>query len=160
MGQEETGPRRPEADHGGEAWTRAERAHDEIRAFFDREFSAAGEPGQTSALLDEIRNLLVPHFADEEGPEGLYAALRAISPAVESDLKFLRQEHRQILGALEYLERQVHEADELEPSEARERLVERIKETMARLVQMIRRHERVENGLVAEIYNLDEGGSG
>jgi len=47
--------------------------------------------------------MLSKHFADEEGPNGLHDGLRVIRPALDSELKSVRGEHRRVLKAVKTL---------------------------------------------------------
>ena len=89
---------------------RIERAHRQIVNSVLTELAAAQEPSRIRELLDPLPEMLSKHFADEEGPEGLYDGLRAIRPSLDSELKSLRGEHRRVLKAVEALQRQAQRA--------------------------------------------------
>ncbi len=139
---------------------RIERAHRQIVNSYLTELAAAQEPSRIRELLDPLPEMLSKHFADEEGPEGLYDGLRAIRPSLDSELKSLRGEHRRVLEAVEALRRQLRELDQLERAEDQEERLGRIREDMSAFMEMVRSHERTETRLVADTYYLEEGGSG
>ncbi len=139
---------------------RIERAHRQIVNSVLTELAAAQEPSRIRELLDPLPEMLSKHFADEEGPDGLYDGLRAIRPSLDSELKSLRGEHRRVLEAVEALRRQLRELDQLERAEDQEERLGRIREDMSAFMEMVRRHERTETRLVADTYYLEEGGSG
>ncbi len=80
---------------------RIERAHRQIVNSILKQLAAAEEPSRIRELLDPLPELLSKHFADEEGPDGLYDGLRAIRPSLDSELKSLRGDHRRVLEAVE-----------------------------------------------------------
>jgi Skp family chaperone for outer membrane proteins len=104
--------------------------------------------------------MLSKHFADEEGPDGLYDGLRAIRPSLDSEIKSLRGEHRKVLEAVEALRQQLQELDQQERTEDRQERLDRIREEMSAFMELVRSHERTETRLVADTYYLEEGGSG
>ena len=55
---------------------RIERAHRQIVNFYLKELAAAQEPSRIRELLDPLPEMLSKHFADEEGPDGLYDGLQ------------------------------------------------------------------------------------
>jgi len=139
---------------------RIERDHRQIVNFYLQELAAAQEPSRIRELLDPLPELLSKHFADEEGPDGLYDGLRAIRPSLDSELKSLRGEHRRVLEAVEALRQQLREIDQLERTEDRQERLGRIREEMSAFMALVRSHERTETRLVADTYYLEEGGSG
>ena len=139
---------------------RIERAHRQIVNSVLAELAAAQEPSRIRELLDPLPEMLSKHFADEEGPDGLYDGLRAIRPSLDSELKSLRGEHRRVLEAVEALRRQLREIDQLERAEDQKERLGRIKDEMSAFMELVRCHERTETRLVADTYYLEEGGSG
>jgi hypothetical protein len=160
MGPEGTKSQDQPTDSDEPLLARIERAHREIVNSYLTELAAAQEPSRIRELLDPLPEMLSKHFADEEGPDGLYDGLRAIRPALDSELKSLRGEHRRVLEAVETLRRQLREMDQLERAEDQEERLGRIREDMSAFMEMVRRHERTETRLVADTYYLEEGGSG
>jgi hypothetical protein len=139
---------------------RIERDHRHIVNFYLSELAAAREPSRIRELLDPLPEMLSKHFADEEGPEGLYDGLRAIRPSLDPELKSLRGEHRSVLKAAEELRREIREIDQLGRAENQAQRLARTREELSAFMEMVRRHERAETRLVADIYYREEGGSG
>jgi hypothetical protein len=130
---------------------RVETAHKQIvRRLGDLE-SAGGTEGVVESV-EQLLRILPKHFAsDEEGPDGLFEELRAVCPSLDGQLKALRQEHREILEALEALRTRAREVGDD---------FRRIEWQRAACVGRIRAHERRENHLVMDTFFSDEGGSG
>jgi hypothetical protein len=110
MGPEGTDSQDQSTDSDESILERVERDHRQIVNFYLKELATAQEPSRIRELLDPLPELLSKHFADEEGPEGLYEGLRAIRPALDSELKSLRGEHLRVLEAVEALRRQAQRA--------------------------------------------------
>ena len=160
MGPEGTNSQDQPTDSDEPLLARIERAHREIVNTYLTELAAAQEPSRIRELLDPLPEMLSKHFADEEGPDGLYDGLRAIRPSLDPELRSLRGEHRRVLEAVEALRRQLREIDPLERAENQEERLGRIREDLSAFMEMVRRHERTETRLVADTYYLEEGGSG
>ena len=116
-----------------------------------RDLDAADEPGQICKLLDGLAGLLPGHFADEEGPTGLFEELRAARVANHSRLEAFGREHPEILQAIEELRRSAREL---------ERALDRLRQDKLALVRKVQSHEQAETGLFIDTYLVDEGGRG
>ena len=160
MGPEGTVSQDQSTDSNESTLERIEREHREIVNFYLKELAAAQEPSRLLELLEPLPEMLAKHFADEEGPDGLYDGLRAIRPALDSELKSLRGEHRGVLKAVKALRQQVREIDQVAQAEEQERLLAGMRDEMSAFMEMVRNHERTETRLVADTYYLEEGGSG
>ena len=160
MGPEGTDSQDQSTDSDKSILERVERDHRQIVHFYLKELAAAQELNRIRELLDPLPELLSKHFADEEGPEGLYDGLRAIRPALDSELKSLRGEHRRVLKAVKALRQQVREIDQAERAEEQRELLAAIREEMSTFMEMVPSRERTETRLVADTYYLEEGGSG
>jgi hemerythrin-like domain-containing protein len=114
---------------------------------------------QIGAAVSDLPGLLKGHFQDEEKQGGLFEELESLRPGVRSQLKQLRLEHRKITHALEGLERRLREA-KTNPDGELQRLRDEIRVGKATFLQLLHQHERVESGLVAEVYYTEDGGSG
>ena len=101
MGPEGTNSQDQPRDSDEPILARIERAHRQIVNSVLKELAAAEEPSRIRELLDPLPELLSKHFADQEGPDGLYDGLRAIRPSLDSELKSLRGDHRRVLEAVE-----------------------------------------------------------
>lgn len=111
-------------------------------------------------VVDDLPELLKEHFHDEEKPGGLFDELESLRPAFDSQLKFLRQEHREIMQAIEDLQRQFREADEVTQAGELEQRHDHIRVSATAFLQLIRHHERIESRLVGNTYYTEDGGSG
>jgi hemerythrin len=160
MGPEGRNSQDQSTDSNESTLERVEREHREIVHFYLKELAAAQEPSRLRELLEPLPEMLSKHFADEEGPDGLYDGLRAIRPTLDSELKSLRGEHREVLKAVKALRQQVWEIDQLERAEEQQERLDQIREEMSAFMEMVRRHEQTETRLVADTYYLEEGGSG
>lgn len=160
MGPEGTNSQDQPTDSDEPILARIERDHRRIVNFYLRELAAAQEPSRIRELLDPLPEMLSKHFADEEGPDGLFDGMRAIRPSLDPELKSLRGEHRIVLQAVETLRQQLRDLDQLEPAEDRREGLGRIREEMSAFMALVRSHERTETRLVADTYYLEEGGSG
>jgi hemerythrin len=160
MGPEEPNSQDQPTDSDEPILVRIERAHRQIVHSYLKELAAAQEPSRIRELLDPLPEMLSKHFADEEGPEGLYDGLRAIRPSLDSELDSLRSEHRTVLEAVEALRRQLREIDQLERAEDQQERLGRVREELYAFMELVRGHERTETRLVADTYYLEEGGSG
>jgi hypothetical protein len=160
MGNERIRSQKAAQEPDEQLWLRVERAHRQIRHIVALESAEGGSLSRTRALLETFPDLLREHFADEERPNGLFDSLRAVRPDVDFKLKFLEQEHREILQAVEELRRLVEEMEQLEEPEARELHLAQIQERTAVLMRRVRHHELAESRLVVDIDYMEEGGSG
>ena len=160
MGPEGTDSRDQPGGPDDPILARIERDHRHIVNFYLSELAAAQEPSRIRELLDPLPEMLSKHFADEEGPEGLYDGLRAIRPSLDSELKSLRGEHRSVLKAAEELRQEMREIEQLGRAENQAERLARTREDLFGFMEMVRRHERAETRLVADTYYLEEGGSG
>jgi hemerythrin len=144
----------------GTASCRIEHSQRRILSFFLKELASAEDLERIRTLVDALPELLSEHFSDEEGPEGLFDCLQVIRPAIDSQLKFLRQEHRTMLKTVEELRQQVRGTDQAMAAGQEEQRLIRIRESTTAFLRMVRCHERVETRLVADTYYAEDGGSG
>jgi hypothetical protein len=147
MGSESGGPL---GSAGEAAVLRTQRVHRSILSLL-QDLGRADDLSTILGLLGDLCGVLPDHFADEEGADGLFEALRLARPEVHPRRKFLQEEHRKMIQALEALREQAAGGHwELA----------RVKRELAALLRQVRRHERAESVLIADVYYLDEGGSG
>jgi hypothetical protein len=145
------GTRRRLDDPSERRLTRLETSHGTILRCLGQ-LEAAGAADGIIASLDELLRILPEHFAvDEEGPDGVFDEMRAIRPGLESRLKSLEQDHRDIVEALEALRAVARDSGDD---------FARISRQRAACIERIRAHERRESHLVMDAYFRDEGGSG
>jgi hypothetical protein len=155
MGSEETHTKHPVTP----IVTHVQDSHARIRQDVDA-LAHVTEIDQIRAIVDDLPELLKQHFRDEEKPGGLFDELESLRPIIDSQLKFLREEHQEILEALEGLQRQFREADEVIQVGELEQRHDHIRMSAGTFLQLIRHHERIESRLVAETYYTEDGGSG
>jgi len=139
---------------------RIEETHRRIVNFYLKELAAAQDLGRIRELVEPLPEMLSNHFADEEGPDGLFDSLRARRPTLDSGLKSLQREHRKVLKAVEELRQKVQEADLLEREDDRRERLTDIRKQASAFMRIVRRHERTETRLVSDTYYTEEGGSG
>ncbi len=139
--------------------TRVEDSHARIRRGLEA-LEEAQDVDEIRAIVCDLQGLLEEHFEDEEKPGGLFDELGSLRPTIDSQLKFLRQEHREILQTLEGLRKRLREADEATQVGELEQRHEHIRVSAACFMQLIRHHERIEARLVTDTYYTEDGGSG
>ena len=139
--------------------SRVEGTHARIRGDLEA-LQHAADVQVIRAVVEDLPGLLREHFDDEEKPDGLFDELRGLRPVVESQIKFLQQEHREIMQALEDLQRQFQEADQVTTDGELEHRHDHIRVSADAFLNLVRHHERIESGLVAETFYTDDGGSG
>jgi len=155
MDQEKAEPRHPITP----LVSRIVDTHSRIRSDLDV-LDKSEEMSEIRAVVDDLPGLLKEHFQDEEKPGGLFDELQSLRPVFDAQLKFLREEHREILQALEGLHRQLGAADDEVQAGVREQRHDHIVTSAAAFVELIRHHERIESRLVAATYYSEDGGSG
>jgi len=139
--------------------SRVEESHQRIRNDLEA-LDKCDDVAEIRAIVDELPDLLKEHFRDEEKPGGLFDELEALSPVFDSQLKFLRQEHREIMQALEGLRQQFREADEVSQDAELEPRYDHIRVSTTAFLELIHHHERIESRLVADTFYSENGGSG
>jgi hypothetical protein len=136
-----------------------ENTHAQIRHDMET-LERAEDVEEIRAIVFVLPELLKGHFDDEERPGGLFDELESLQPVIDSQLRFLRQEHREILQTLENLQQWFREADEVTQVAELEQRHDHIRVSTASFMRLIRHHERIETRLVAEAYYTEDGGSG
>jgi hemerythrin len=136
-----------------------ENSHARIRSNLEA-LEEAQDVDEIRAIVCDLPELLKEHFEDEERPGGLFDELGSLRPTIDSQLKFLRQEHREILQTLEGLQERIREADEATQVGELEQRHDHIRMSAACFMQLIRHHERIETRLVTDTYYTEDGGSG
>jgi LmbE family N-acetylglucosaminyl deacetylase len=111
--------------------------HRKVHELARRLGRAEGIP-EIAAAVEELNQLLGPHFADEERAHGLYDSLAERRPEYGAALAALREEHEQILSSAQSLRRQV--ADQ-------EASPHGLAEEAGRLSALLFDHERRESAL-------------
>lgn len=101
--------------------------------------------------LAELRELLVAHFASEEGPQGMHDIVAEGAAHRLPNVQHLFEEHRAILVGLERLRD--------ETVACFEGPVRRVLAGVAELAGTLRRHEADEEELFSEAFYSDLGGN-
>lgn len=138
---------------------RIEDTHQRIRSDLEV-LEKRDDLGQIGDAVNDLPRLLKEHFRDEEKLGGLYDEIASLRPRLGSQLEILRQEHREIIGALQGLLGQLRRVDEMTRSGELPRLHDDIRVSKAVFLKLIHQHERVESRLVADTYYMEDGGSG
>ncbi len=105
---------------------------------------------ELQARLQAFRSLLVPHFAEEEAPDGFFDLVRAETSRHLAKVRELENEHDALL----------HEIDTL-AERARACLAGPVAEILrqsAELAQRVREHEARESALLVDALYVDVGG--
>lgn len=136
-----------------------ENSHARIRSSLDA-LDETQDVDEIRAIVCDLPELLKEHFEDEERPGGLFDELGSLRPTIDSQLEFLKQEHREILRTLEGLQEQIRGADEATQVGELEQRHDHIRMSAACFMQLIRHHERIEARLVTDTYYTENGGSG
>jgi len=139
--------------------TLVEGSHARIRRGLEA-LEEARDVDEIRAIVCDLPALLEEHFEAEERPGGLFEELGSLRPTIDSQLRFLRQEHREILRALDGLRQRLREADATTHVGELEQRHEHIRVSAACFMQLIRHHERIETQLVSDTYYTEDGGSG
>lgn len=145
----------PSAGKGaGSAGTRAARQRiDEEHRRLGELLAALESTTDLAALaprLAGLRELLVAHFASEEGPEGMHDIVAEGAAHRLPNVQHLFEEHRAILLRLDHLRD--------ETSACFEGPVRRVLAGVAELAGTLRRHEADEEDLFSEAFYSDLGG--
>ena len=102
----------------------------------------------TDALLAELRELLVLHFAREEGEDGLVTIVTADAPRHIHTLQELMAEHGDILKVIDSLRERIKKC--LAESAG-------ICEDSGSLIEMLQSHEARENEIISDALYTDLG---
>lgn len=100
--------------------------------------------------LDELRGLLVSHFAREEAPDGLHRVVDRAAPRMAASVQALFDEHRELLERLDGLAERARACLEGPMAEVRR--------SAADLCRQLHDHEAVESDLLAGALYDDIGG--
>ena len=123
------------------------REHESLRGLLGR-IEAASQLADVVPLVAELRAELEEHFATEERPEGLHAAIQDRDPRYERALHVILDEHQEFLATADDVltrARQCLEAKEI------------ILRDVLRLANRLRDHEARETELLADSYYTDLG---
>jgi hypothetical protein len=104
-------------------------------------------PNALRARLDATRAHLVEHFRFEE-QSGYMDAVRKREPRLERAVEQLAEQHRELLGSLDALIREIGTAPSIDAS---------VGAKITAWVKNVQQHEARENHLVQEAFSLDIG---
>lgn len=126
----------------------AQEAHRKIRQATGR-LGSASDLRELLQRLHELRLLIVPHFTDEERPDGFFDLIRARSARHLGAVKQLENEHQALLGAIDGLAEQAR-ACLAGP-------VAHILKEAAELARRMHEHEAREDALLGDALYIDIG---
>ncbi len=119
-----------------------EKEHRRVMKLMDR-LRAEASVSNLLPLLDQLRTLLIVHFAREQLPDGFYEALGELVESRRDELQMLIDEHATILSNLNEMLEQAKESDAGNQSELLARL--------STLLQQLDGHEQKEHQFAVDI---------
>jgi hypothetical protein len=131
----------------GDALLRAHRAlMTDLRQLRETAFGAGDDrPAEVASHLDGLRGVLREHFQLEE-EDGYMGAVLTLHPHLDRMVEHLHGQHRELLGGLGSL---------LAEARAAPALTAQLRAKVEAWVGQVRRHERSENLLIQDAFNLD-----
>jgi hemerythrin len=119
-----------------------EKEHRRVMKLMDR-LRAEASVSNLLPLLDQLRTLLIVHFAREQLPDGFYEALGELAESRRDELQMLIDEHATILSNLNEMLEQAKESDAGNQSE----LLDRV----STLLQQLDGHEQKEHQFAVDV---------
>jgi hemerythrin len=119
-----------------------EKEHRRVMKLMER-LRAEASSSNLPALLDELRTLLIVHFAREQLPDGFYEALGELAESRRDELQMLIDEHGAILSNLNEMLEQAKQSDAWKQSE----LLDRV----STLLQQLDDHEQKEHQFAVDV---------
>jgi hemerythrin len=119
-----------------------EKEHRRVMKLMDR-LRAEASVSNLLPLLDQLRTLLIVHFAREQLPDGFYEALGELAESTRGELQMLIDEHATILSNLNEMLAQAKQSDVGKQSE----LLDRV----STLLQQLDDHEQKEHQFAVDI---------
>lgn len=123
-----------------------EKEHQRIIKQMDRLRANVGM-SEMLPLLDELRTLLIVHFAREQLPDGFYDALGALAESRRDELQVLIGEHGAILANLNGMLSEAKESEGIDESD----LLERV----SKLLEQLSEHERKEHHFAVDVLGTE-----
>ena len=123
-----------------------EKEHQRIIKQMDRLRANVGM-SEMLPLLDELRTLLIVHFAREQLPDGFYDALGALAESRRDELQVLIGEHGAILANLNWMLSEAKESEGIDESD----LLERV----SKLLEQLSEHERKEHHFAVDVLGTE-----
>ncbi len=132
-------------------YTDLEKEHRRVMKLMDRLRDKASV-ADVLPLLDQLRTLLIVHFAREQLPDGFYEALGELAESRRGELQSLIDEHATILSNLNEMLEQAKQSDSGKQAE----LLDRV----STLLQQLDGHEKKEHQFAVDILGARaDGGS-
>jgi hemerythrin len=129
----------------GSIYTDLEKEHQRVMKLMDR-LRAKASVTDLLPLLDELRTLLIVHFAREQRPDGFYEALGELAESRRGELQALIDEHATILSNLDEMLEQAKQADAGSQSELLNRVT--------KLLQQLSDHEQKEHQFAVDVIGV------
>ena len=104
--------------------------------------------GEMGSRVDELRDLLAEHFADEE-KDGYFAPVLAVSPNLDRQVNKLQEQHGQLLERLNDF------ANRLQMSKPPFDSWQKAYRELETILADLRKHEQAENGIVQSTFDND-----
>ncbi len=123
-----------------------EKEHQRVIKQMDRLRASVGVT-ELLPLLDELRTLLIVHFAREQLEDGFYDALGALAESRRDELQTLIDEHGAILSHLNETLSRAKDAGEVDESD----LLDRV----SNLLQQLSDHEQKEHQFAVDVLGAD-----
>jgi hemerythrin len=123
-------------------YTDLEKEHRRVMKLMDRLRDKASV-ADVLPLLDQLRTLLIVHFAREQLPDGFYEALGELAESRRGELQTLIDEHATILSNLNGMLEQAKQSDSGKQAE----LLDRV----STLLQQLDGHEKKEHQFAVDI---------
>lgn len=139
--------REPPAQSSQETREAIRREHESLRGLLSR-IEHAGQLAELVPLVVRLREELEEHFATEERPEGLHAAIENREPRYERALHVILDEHKEFLALAD---------DVVGRAKACLEQKEVILRDVLRLCTRLHDHEVRETELLSDTYYLDLG---
>jgi len=146
--------------HQGKVARRMRAEQDALAAALDgldKAVAAAGPKGawiyRVVAAVEALNDALSRHVASADAPEGLMAEIDPTRPTLVRGVERMRGEHEDLLQQAESLLRLLeHQALEERPD------VQEIRHRAGQMLEALRKHRKVEDGLIYESSFTDIGG--
>jgi hypothetical protein len=131
----------------GDALLRAHRAlMADLRQLREAALGAGDDrPAEIASRLEDVQAVLLEHFQLEE-EDGYMGAVLKLHPHLDRTVQHLHGQHRELLGGLGSL---------LAEAQAAPALTDQFRAKVGAWAGQVRRHERSENLLIQDAFNLD-----
>ena len=127
-------------------YTDLEKEHRRVMKLMDR-LRAKASVTDLLPLLDELRTLLIVHFAREQLPDGFYDALGELVESRRDELQTLIDEHAAILSSLDEMLEQAKKSSAGDQPD----LLDRV----SKLLQQLDGHEQKEHQFAVDVIGAE-----